>query len=428
MITLSTHKRWRTATLFALYAAQGAPEGLLYVALPAWLAAQGEDAAAIGGYIAIILLPWSFKLINGALMDRFTLQEMGRRRPWILGAQFILVASLLTLAIGSVSSPTIALFSVVGFAINLAAAFQDVAIDGMAIDLIPESERGQANGVMWGGKTLGLATSSAVSSLLIAWSGPAAASVAIAVFVAAAMCFPLLSLERPMEQRFPWSGGVAADKKPLYPQRLGAVLSELLSAMLRPEAAVFGLAIVVAFAAYGIKTAISPVLAVKVLSWPEETFGYLASAANLVGGVFGLLLSGYLTDRVGAFRTAVSATVLMCALHGVMALAAGHWTTIGLFAGYYIAHALVFVLLSVSVYATAMSLAKPRIGATHFAAFMALLNLGTSWGAQLFGQIEGHWGYVGSFAAASLLCAGGAALLAAAAWFRTRSVLAASEA
>jgi MFS transporter, PAT family, beta-lactamase induction signal transducer AmpG len=404
MITLSTHRRWRTTTLFALYAAQGTPEGLLYVALPAWLAANGRSAADIGTYLAIILLPWSLKILNGVLMDRFTLRAMGRRRPWILAAQTLLVILLLILSAGSISDPSMSFLIGVGFAINLAATFQDVAIDGMAIDLIPENERGEANGVMWSGKTLGLAASSAASAAIIAWSGPAAAAFAIAVFVAVTMCFPLVLRERPRERLLPWSQGEAAQAAPREAGHFLLIVKTLVLALVKPAPILFSVGILTAFAAYGLKTALAPIFAVQVLGWPQETFGYVAGGAELVGGIFGLVASGYLTDRLGSSRTIVSALGLMAMLHGGMAYGASYWAVPWLFAIYYVLHAVVFVLLSVSIYSRAMALSHSAIAATHFAAFMALLNFGTSWGAQWFGWIESSWGYVGVFYSASAYC------------------------
>jgi len=87
----------RYASGAALYFAQGIPKGLLHIAMPAWLASQGASAGAIASYLAIIVLPWAFKLVTGPLMDRFAYRPMGGRRPWVLGAQFGLVLSLLSL-------------------------------------------------------------------------------------------------------------------------------------------------------------------------------------------------------------------------------------------------------------------------------------------------------------------------------------------
>jgi hypothetical protein len=62
-----------------------------------------------------------------------------------------------------------------------------------------------------------------------------------------------------------------------------------------------------------------------------------------------------------------------------------------------------------------MALSHSAIAATHFAAFMALLKFGTSWGTQWFGWIESSWGYVGVFYAASAYCLLALALFAASA-------------
>ncbi len=70
-----------------MYFAQGIPQGLLAIAIPAWLASQGVSAADIGSYLAVIVLPWAFKLVTGPLMDRYEFLPMGRRRPWVIGAQ-----------------------------------------------------------------------------------------------------------------------------------------------------------------------------------------------------------------------------------------------------------------------------------------------------------------------------------------------------
>ncbi len=84
---LAESPRVRYATGSLMYFAQGIPQGLLAIAIPAWLASQGVSAADIGSYLAVIVLPWAFKLVTGPLMDRYEFLPMGRRRPWVIGAQ-----------------------------------------------------------------------------------------------------------------------------------------------------------------------------------------------------------------------------------------------------------------------------------------------------------------------------------------------------
>jgi PAT family beta-lactamase induction signal transducer AmpG len=400
---LVQRRRWRDFTLFALYFAQGVPEGLLYIAVPAWLASNGASGAEIGAFIGIILLPWSFKLVNGVLMDRFQYPAMGRRRPWIIGAQLVLVAALVALSVQAPQAGDLFWLSLSGFVINMAAAFQDVAIDGMAIDIVPEEQRGRANGLMWGGKTLGIAGSSIVCGALIADYGFAAAVLAPAVMIFAILLLPLSLRERPGERLLPWSAGAADAATPAAPG-LVAIVRTLIGVMLKPANLVLASGIFVAFSAYGLKTALVAVFAVQDLGWDQQDFTRLAGGADLLGGLFGMAASGWIADRLGHGRAVMLSLLLLAGLHAGMALAAPFWPQTWVFAAYFVAHALLFVLLSVSVYARAMAACEPLVAATQFAAFMAMLNLGTSFGAQQLGALQRFGGSAGVFSAAAGLC------------------------
>jgi PAT family beta-lactamase induction signal transducer AmpG len=123
------------------------------------LAAQGADAGDIGSYLAVIYLPWAFKLIVGPLMDRYQFPAMGRRRAWMLAAQFGLTFSLLALV--SIDQPInqFGLLMAFGVLINIFTSTQDVAVDSMAIELVPASEQGLLNAFMVFGKAIGWAAS-----------------------------------------------------------------------------------------------------------------------------------------------------------------------------------------------------------------------------------------------------------------------------
>jgi PAT family beta-lactamase induction signal transducer AmpG len=152
-----TETRWlRLASFTAFYYAQGVPIGLLTIALPAWLAEHGSSLAQIASYQGIVGLPWGLKLIAGPLMDRFAFPPMGRRRPWVMGAQLGLTLSMASLALLPDAISQFALLTAIGFIVNMFAAVQDVAVDGMAIDVLPETERGRANALMAFGQVAGL--------------------------------------------------------------------------------------------------------------------------------------------------------------------------------------------------------------------------------------------------------------------------------
>ena len=96
---LSEHRVARFAAVIILYFMQGVPNGLGLIAIPAWLAANAATPVQVGAFVGAIMLPWSLKLVNGLIMDRFAFKPMGRRRGWILAAQALMASTLIALAL-----------------------------------------------------------------------------------------------------------------------------------------------------------------------------------------------------------------------------------------------------------------------------------------------------------------------------------------
>ena len=153
ILTGSRPLRFFSFTVF--YVAQGLPFGLVTVALPAYLAEQGVSAGAIGSFIGFASLPWSFKLFAGPVMDRFSYLAMGRRRPWVILAQLCLVLTGVAFAFFPQALQNIAVLTALCFLLNCFAATQDVAVDGMAIDVLQPEEHGRANAFMAFGQVSG---------------------------------------------------------------------------------------------------------------------------------------------------------------------------------------------------------------------------------------------------------------------------------
>src|SRR5690606_17887723 len=164
---LSENAVLRYLSFSALYLAQGIPEGLIMFGIPAWMAMHGKSPAEIGGFAAIALIPWSFKIVAAPLMDRFTWLPMGRRRPWIIFGQLGLIASFLSMAFIPDPLNNISLLMVAAFSVSLFTIFQDIAVDGLAIDILPVNQQARANGLMWGSKTVGISASVALGSYII---------------------------------------------------------------------------------------------------------------------------------------------------------------------------------------------------------------------------------------------------------------------
>jgi PAT family beta-lactamase induction signal transducer AmpG len=99
---------------------------------------------AIGNIIAMVSWPWIMKWVWGPFIDRFGYAPMGRRRPWILAAQVLLAITLLTMPQISNLAANLRFLGLMVLVVNIFASLQDVSVDALAVDLLPEKERGLA--------------------------------------------------------------------------------------------------------------------------------------------------------------------------------------------------------------------------------------------------------------------------------------------
>lgn len=134
--------------LATLYISQGLPFGFFTQALPAVMRQQGISLAAIG-LSTLLALPWGLKFLWAPWVDRRP------RRRWILPLQLSSAAVLFSLALADPERSLIWL--IVGVSLtNLLAATQDIATDGLALDLLTPDERGFGNGVQVAGYRVGM--------------------------------------------------------------------------------------------------------------------------------------------------------------------------------------------------------------------------------------------------------------------------------
>ena len=153
---LLANRTGRLAAFFLLYVTEGIPLGFTAVAIATQMRRQDLGPAAIGAFVASLYLPWAFKWAMGPFVDTFSSDRFGRRRLWILLTQLGMVGTLLiAMPIDFVGQ--LGLFTLVILLHNAFAATQDVAIDALAVNVLPESERGTANGFMFAGAAVGQA-------------------------------------------------------------------------------------------------------------------------------------------------------------------------------------------------------------------------------------------------------------------------------
>ena len=218
-IALSESPRIRLFTLCALYAAQGIPWGFVFVTLKAWLGAAGLSVDSVGEILVLGGLPWVFKPLWGPVIDAVGPTSLGRRRPWIVVAQLGMVLTLAAMmGIPDLETDLVVLGWMV-FTHNVFNSLQDVSVDALAVDLLTETERGRANGLMYGSKYGGGMIGGAGMAALAGTVGLKGALLLQVGLLAAIMLLPLLLLERPGERRFPWE----PRSGPAAPREVGAL-------------------------------------------------------------------------------------------------------------------------------------------------------------------------------------------------------------
>jgi PAT family beta-lactamase induction signal transducer AmpG len=392
---LAASPRVRYATGMTMYFAQGIPSGLLGIAMPAWLAAEGVSAGEIASYLAVILLPWAFKLLTGPLMDRYEFLPMGRRRPWALGAQFGLVVSLCSLVLIDNPAEEIGLLMALGVLINTFAATQDVAVDGMAIDLAPTDEQGRLNGFMTFGKAAGWAFSAAASGYLLVTFGPHAAGLAGAFVTGAVLIAFVFVLERDGERHLPWTSGDA--QTTFRPgNSFGHVFSGINSVLWVRTSVVVLLIMFFDGLVAGYGHALMPIAAVKLFGFTTPQWSQLVAIMGLVGAFLALGF-GPLIDRFGAKRMLLFILSLV-AVHAFMLAQTKHlWRDTTYVRTMLSLWVMLSPLTMVCVIALAMAICAPGVSATQFAIYMSVANLGSAAGSKAYGLVADRTTYVENY-------------------------------
>ena len=384
---LSSSSRARYLTGALAYFAQGIPKGLLHIALPAWLAVEGVPPTEIAAFLGVIMLPWAFKLLVGPLMDHYEYLPMGKRRPWVLAMQLGMVISLLGLALIDDPASQIGLLMVVGFVINVFTAAQDVAVDGMCIDLVPIEEEGRLNSYLSFGKAVGWATFTAIIGTLLVEYGTRVTALVCSLGAAVVFVYLLLVRERHGERLLPWTAGEASPKNE-PPPSFREMFTDLNHVLWTRASLVMMLIMFMAgmFSGYG--RALMPIAAVQVFEFTTPQWSELNAVMGFAGAVLALFL-GPIIDRRGA-KSVMGLTILLTGVHAfTLAFTQEIWSN----ETYVLVMVSVWILLlpiiMVCVLALAMSICTSAESATQFAIYMSVCNIGATVGSLFYGSVSG---------------------------------------
>jgi PAT family beta-lactamase induction signal transducer AmpG len=386
---LSGHPFLRYCSFAILYVAQGIPEGMTYFGIPAWMAMNGKTPGEIGAFIGVIGIPWSFKIIVAPLMDRFSYLPMGRRRPWVLFGQLGLMVSFIAMSLVPDPLNNLTMLMIAGFWVSFFGAFQDVATDGMAIDIVPVHEQARANGVMWGAKTIGTSVSLVVGTWVINNYGFQQAILTLSIAVCLIMLVPLLLRERPGEKLLPWTNGKttpAVAKIQLH--SFSQIFKSLFRVFILPSSLLMGIAFFSFNTGVGLIDAVFPVFTIQEAGWTNEGYSHIFSIVNITSGLLGMVAGGFLSDRFGKRKMISIYLIVLMVIFAIMILLKSYWKSEFIITGFMGLYYMLYVFITIGSFAIGMELCWCRVSATQFTLYMAISNMGRALGASLLGPLK----------------------------------------
>lgn len=384
---------WKIVLLGALYLSQGLPFGFFTQALPVMMRQEGASLRAIG-LTSILALPWALKFVWAPLVDRYYWPPAGRRRSWILPLQAVTALTLLALALAEPKSASDLLLGAF-VVMNLLAATQDIATDGLAVDLLEPHERGWANGVQVAGYRLGMVIGGGALLVLYADLGWRGVFLTMAAIIAVASVPVLLAREpaaAPLPSPLPAVGPAAAIPHFLRRRGVGRVLL-----------VVFVFKIGESFASAMIK----PFLTDRGLGLEE--IGWLIGTVGFVGGLLGALVGGAVAGAIGRRRALIGFGLIQVLAVSSYALLASFDLPRELYAAVIGLEHFGVGTATAALFTAMMDWCDARSSATDYTVQASAVVIATGTASSLSGFVAERLGYSGHFTLATAVA--GAALL-----------------
>jgi len=368
----------KVGLLTSLYLSQGLPFGLFTQALPAILRRRGLSLTLVG-LSSLLALPWALKPLWAPLVDRH-----GRRRSWILPLQLAAAALMATLTLFDPRHGLSAVLTGVLLS-NLLAASQDIATDGLAVDLLRPEERGLGNGVQVAGYRVGMIVGGGGLLLLYDQAGWwATTATGSALLLAATL--PILLYREP--RRPPRAADVSLAESIRRPG-MWAWLAVLASYKAGDALAT---------------SMIRPLLVDLDLSLSD--IGWLLGTVGFGAGLLGALLGGWAVGRLGRRRALLCFGLLQAAgVASYLLPATGSLRGLALVCGF---EHMAGGMATAALFTAMMDRSRPDTGATDYTVQASVVVVATGAMAAVGGIIADRWGYTTHFTLSTLLCLAGA--------------------
>ena len=379
--------RRRLATLFLLYLVQGLPYGFFISVLPLFLRQAGWSRTAIGFY-SLLGLPWILKPLWAPLADRFFWPPLGRRKSWILPCVTASAVLALLLAFREpLPDRSITGLLVIILCINIAAATQDIAVDGLAVDILSEGERGPGNAAQVVGFKVGMLCTGGMLLALsgqLGWKGicTVMAVITLLVLVVAA--------------RYPERGtvGSVGEGAP----RMIEILRSLVRLGTRPG---FPVALLLIGSYKMGEAGVDAMYRIFLLDrgWDAPAIGVLCGTWGLAFSLAGSILGGWIGQTQERLKSLFWVGLLRAGPLLCIALLPFLEPPLSLWLVYPVtlAEHLVGGMLTPVMFAFMMDLCDRKVGATHYTALAAVEVVGKMSVSALSGLLADRVGYGGLF-------------------------------
>lgn len=396
--------RVKVGLLVSLYLSQGLPYGFFTQALPVVMRKEGMSLALIGAS-AVLAAPWGLKFLWAPLVDRFTGSPLGARRGWILPLQLTTIAIAAVLALSrdlAAGASLIALLSVAVVVMNLLAATQDIATDGLAVDILEERDRGLGNGIQVAAYRVGMIVGGGALVAVFDVAGWRATFLAMAAILAVATVPIALFRDRPRSRG-------AGDPV--------TTVDAALAFVRRPGVAAWLLVVAV----YKIGDALMGPMARTMLvdaGYTLKDIGVLFGTWGSGFGLVGALVGGLVAQRAGRLPALLVAGVVHAGLIAAYAWPAFAGVVLGdggagIIAVLVVLEHLTGGMATVALFTAMMDICDPRTGATDYTVQASVVVFVQFLGSLLSGLSAGAMGYGPHFLVAAAVSLAGTGIMAA---------------
>jgi PAT family beta-lactamase induction signal transducer AmpG len=385
--TLSQNRPLRFGVFFYLYLMQGVPAGFYLTALSNYFTAKGVQPNVVGSFIAIIGLPWAFQFIWGPVIDRFQHSAMGRRKPWVVGAQLMTVLASCSLLLVHNPIADINKLAWLFCVRSVFAAIQDAGVDAMAITIIPENERGRVNACMRAGYLVGTGLGAAVFATVLRDYGFHTAALLQIGCLLTGVVLMFVVREQPGDRLLPSFGGPGGgqwfQRAPEPARGLPSrpdhdfrwLFTELFRGLFaRRSILLFG-AILLAYTSNALFMRAYNHHLIDKLGWSDTDLSVLTGTYGMLVATGIALTGGYLADRIGSRRMLVIMLSVVAVYLIGFNLLASTWVRhnvaqTGLVALYFMDPA-----VSAAAMPVLMNICRKGVEGSQFTTYMAFVNL-----------------------------------------------------